>query len=97
MPTLHRELTQKPLKPGSLKSANNGNPNLLGKNLSDEKTTDGENNIVPLSKINTILRRHQDPVICKLEPFNICYRFDKDGNMHPLGARRPVRLIRIYK
>ena len=37
-----------------------------------------------------------DPVICKLKPFNLCYRFDGNGIMHPLGGRRPVRLIRVY-
>ena len=40
--------------------------------------------------------KSDDPVICKLEPFNICYRLDRKGNMHPIGDRRPVRLIRVY-
>jgi len=39
----------------------------------------------------------EDPVICKMEPFNVCYRLDSKGNMHPLGDRRPVRLLRVYK
>ena len=39
----------------------------------------------------------EDPIICRLEPFNICYRFDESGTMHPIGNRRPVRLIRVYK
>jgi hypothetical protein len=32
-----------------------------------------------------------------MEPFNVCYRLDSKGNMHPLGDRRPVRLLRVYK
>lgn len=38
----------------------------------------------------------EDPIICKLEPYNVCYRIDDQGNMHPLGDQRPVRLLRIY-
>ena len=38
-----------------------------------------------------------DPIVCRLEPFNLCYRFDASGTMHPIGNRRPVRLIRVYK
>jgi hypothetical protein len=36
------------------------------------------------------------PIICKMEPFNICYKVDTAGNMHPVGDRRPVRLLRVY-
>ena len=100
MPTLHRELTQKTLKPGSSRSVENGKSKLRSKNVKEHKNMVGGDNIVPLSKIASFPGPgppKDDPVICKLEPFNICYRFDEDGNMHPLGARRPVRLIRIYK
>jgi len=38
-----------------------------------------------------------DPVICKMEPFNVCFRLDAHGHMHPIGDRRPVRLLRVYK
>ena len=38
-----------------------------------------------------------DPIICKLEPFNICYRFDETGRLYPVGDKRPVRHIRVYK
>ena len=40
---------------------------------------------------------HGDPIICKLEPFRACYRFDETGRLYPVGNRRPVRLIRVYK
>ncbi|TRY77408.1 hypothetical protein TCAL_08776 [Tigriopus californicus] len=37
------------------------------------------------------------PVICKMEPFNICYRVnDRDQSVHTVGNRRPVRLLRVY-
>lgn len=37
------------------------------------------------------------PVICKMEPFNICYRInDQDQSVHTVGNRRPVRLLRVY-
>ena len=36
-----------------------------------------------------------DPVMCKLEPFNICYTIDKDGKPHPIDET-PVRYLRIY-
>ena len=38
----------------------------------------------------------QDNVICKMEPYNICYTLDENGQMHLIGERRPVRLLRIY-
>ena len=37
------------------------------------------------------------PIICKLEPFNICYKVEDNGEMTPVGDRRPVRLLRVYK
>ena len=97
MPTLHRELTQTTLKPDSPRSVENEQPNFPRKNFKDPKVMAAGNNEVPRNKIATFPGQIEDPVICKLEPFNICYRFDENGNMHPLGARRPVRLIRIYK
>ncbi|TRY74796.1 hypothetical protein TCAL_07118 [Tigriopus californicus] len=39
----------------------------------------------------------KDPLVCKTVPYNICYRMDKHGNLHPIGDRRPVRLLRVYK
>ena len=35
-------------------------------------------------------------VICKMEPYNLCYTLDDQGLMHPIGEHRPVRLLRIY-
>ena len=35
-------------------------------------------------------------VICKMEPYNICFSLDDQGIMHPIGEHRPVRLLRIY-
>lgn len=35
-------------------------------------------------------------IICKMEPFNVCYKFDEEGNMQPIGDTRPVRIIRVY-
>ena len=34
---------------------------------------------------------------CKMEPFNICYIVDRHGKVQPLGNRRPVRILRVYK
>ena len=98
MPTLHRELTQTTRKPSSFESVDNDEKQIPpGKNIKENKVKGAGSNFIPLEKISIPLHANEDPVICKLEPFNICYRFDRDGNMHPLGARRPVRLIRIYK
>ena len=36
-------------------------------------------------------------IVCKMEPLNLCYSLDQDGNMSPIGEHRPVRLLRIYK
>ena len=36
-------------------------------------------------------------IICKMEPLNLCFNLDQDGKMHPIGAHRPVRVLRIYK
>jgi len=37
-----------------------------------------------------------DPIICKVEPFNMCFRVDGLGELHPIGDKRPVRLLRVY-
>ena len=89
LPTLHRKLTQKN-QPEGIESP------VKGEILTDENTNTDDNPIVPPG-IQATPGQYDDPVICKLEPYNICYRFDEQGNLHPLGARRPVRLIRIYK
>ena len=68
-----------------------------GETPKEEKTHNGNNAIPSLNQLPGFPGQYEDPVICKLEPYNICYRFDKKGNLLPLGARRPVRLIRIYK
>ena len=39
----------------------------------------------------------KDPVICKLEPFTLCYSMEKYGNIRPIGNRRRVRQIRVRK
>ena len=39
----------------------------------------------------------KDNIICKMEPYNLCYTVDEHGEMQPLGDHRPVRLLRIYK
>jgi hypothetical protein len=44
-----------------------------------------------------IIGNGEDNIICKMEPYNLCYKVDEEGNMHPLGDHRPVRLLRIYK
>ena len=36
-------------------------------------------------------------MICRIEPLNLCYRFDRNGKLYPIGDRRPVRHIRVYK
>ena len=96
MSILHQKLTQKTDRAEGLKDDREGNPNPLQnfqeENIVDETDMDQEEDAVtPLPYHN------RNPVICKLEPFNICYRLDEKGNMYPLGDRRPVRLIRIYK
>ena len=108
MPTLHRELTKNTLTSGNLKDVEKNTPNFelltelettpnfLSVNIQDEKSVDGDNNIVPLNKIPPMPGHLGDPILCRLQPFNICYRLDKDGTMHPLGDRRLVRLIRMY-
>ena len=99
MPTLHRELTQINLH-GNVKGTGNGIPKVFEGTAQNGATTGGGNsNKFPSINIPTggAKEAAEDPVICKLEPFNICYRLDSNGNMHPLGDRRPVRLIRVYK
>jgi hypothetical protein len=96
LPTLHRKLTQKGKYTGNLKATEEGEPEVFQEAMEAEKPIDDDAiNFSPnqLTKVDG----YQHPVICKLEPYNICYRFDDEGNLHPLGARRPVRLIRIYK
>ena len=63
---------------------------------------DDQSNVFPtgfdnVENLKMISAGRGDPIVCRLEPFNLCYRFDKSGTMHPLGNRRPVRLIRVYK
>ena len=93
---MHRKLTQKGKFPGNLKSPEDGGPEILPKGLDAAEIIDDPSTSFSPSQLTTV-GGYPDPVICKLEPYNICYRFDDEGNLHPLGARRPVRLIRIYK
>eukprot|EP00095_Tigriopus_kingsejongensis_P010322 maker-scaffold187_size272365-snap-gene-1.26 protein:Tk10322 transcript:maker-scaffold187_size272365-snap-gene-1.26-mRNA-1 annotation:"trna -lysidine synthetase" len=45
----------------------------------------------------TTAPKAQGPVICKMKPFNICYRINPQGqSVHTGGNRRPVRLLRVY-
>ena len=74
----------------------NVNQSLSGDTVQNGATTEGCCNEVTSKTRPTGGNEAEDPVICKLEPFNICYRLDSNGNMHPLGDRRPVRLIRVY-
>ena len=94
MDKLHTKLTQKTQLTGNLNEPEGIESEIDGKNTSDEETNFEDNPILPPGLATG---SYDDPVICKLEPYNICYRFDDQGNLHPLGARRPVRLIRIYK
>ena len=96
LPTLHRELTQKTTKPDIQISIGDGKATLSTERANDEESVVEEESINTLTA-RLILGKYEEPVICKLEPFNICYRFDKNGNMYPLRDRRPVRVIRIYK
>lgn len=96
LPIVHQELTHTTASLEDLKGNREGNPNLL-QNFQEENIVDGENNMDQEDTVTAIPEQNGDPIICKLEPFNICYRLDKKGNMHPLVDRRPVRLIRIYK
>ena len=94
LPPVHRKLTQKNQLTGNLKELESIESELEGEIPSYEKANADDNPMVPPG---FPVLPGDDPVICKLEPYNICFRFDKQGNLHPLGARRPVRLIRIYK
>ena len=62
----------------------------------EEKTNHNHSTSLSRNALAEISGSYESPVICKLEPYNLCYRFDKEGNLHPIGGRRPVRLIRIY-
>ena len=95
LPTLHRKLTQENQQ-GNMKEPESIESELEAENTKVEQTTTNGRPIVPPG-FKAAPGTYDDPVICKLEPYNICYRFDEQGNLHPLGARRPVRLIRIYK
>ena len=96
LPTLHRKLTQKGKFSGNIKSPEDSDSEILTEGLDAAEIIDDPSTSFSPSQL-TRVAGYQDPVICKLEPYNICYRFDDEGNLHPLGARRPVRLIRIYK
>jgi len=52
----------------------------------------------PPTSLNTppMAAKGEDPIICRKEPFNICYHLDRHGNLNLLGDRLPVRLIRVY-
>ena len=65
-------------------------------NMSTEQgladVSDGDTQKTVSSPIND-----EESIICQLDPFNICYRFDDSGSMLPIKHRRPVRMFRIYK
>ena len=46
---------------------------------------------------NTLENIDESNIVCKMEPYNLCFYLDKNGKMHPIGAHRPVRVLRIYK
>lgn len=55
----------------------------------------------PLEEIHKELAKAKisgakDPLVCKTAPYNICYRLDENGHLHPIGDRRPVRILRVY-
>lgn len=54
----------------------------------------GEN--VDSGRLNDMGLEGESNVICKMEPYNLCYTLDDQGLMHPIGEHRPVRLLRIY-
>lgn len=45
---------------------------------------------------NTLVGDEEGNIVCKMEPLNLCYTLDEQGQMHPIGEHRPVRLLRIY-
>ena len=94
LPTLHAELTKtnRQGKP----DGQNVNQSLVEGSVENAATTEGCCEVISTKTRPTDGNKADDPVICKLEPFNICYRLDRKGNMHPIGDRRPVRLIRVY-
>ena len=93
---MHRKLTQKGGFTAKLKSAEEVDPGIHSVGINPDQIIEGDAAGLVEGKL-TRVKGYENPVICKLEPYNICYRFDDEGNLHPLGARRPVRLIRIYK
>ena len=57
----------------------------------------GENiNHLPHSKDFDLHQQDGGNIVCKMEPYNVCYTLDEEGNMTPIGEHRPVRLLRIY-
>ena len=46
---------------------------------------------------NSIENIDESNIICKMEPYNLCFYLDRNGKMRPIGAHRPVRVLRIYK
>lgn len=94
---LHRELTQQDSKDDSqMKFEPDGNIEFeMANSNQNVHNKEIDDSLAMLSA--AIPGARGDPIICRMEPFNICYRFDESGTMHPLGDRRPVRLIRVYK
>ena len=91
---MHRELT-KTNRQGEM-DVKNVNHSLAEGPVLDAETIEGFSKGVATKTRPTGANKADDPVICKMEPFNICYPLDRKGNMHPIGDRRPVRLIRVY-
>ena len=85
MQTLHREYTQ---------NKQSENHKL---DFEDEESNSKQDEFGSVENVEFISTGRGDPIVCRLEPFNLCYRFDESGRLHPLGDRRPVRLIRVYK
>ena len=94
LPTLHRELTKANWQGKT--DVQNVNQSLAEGPVLNAATTEGCCKRVATKTRQTGANEAGDPVICKLERFNICYRLDRKGNMHPIGDRRPVRLIIVF-
>ena len=79
--------------PGSLQAIEDVDSN-SAENIKDERPRKNQAEDVPSNTVSSIPKQQ---IICKLTPFNMCYRADEQGNLHPLIDRRPLRVIRLYK
>ena len=89
MKSLHREFTRGDRQPNAqMNIKGNGANHPIQKAfpyVGEDETQD-----VTASALND-----EDPIICRLDAINMCYRLNESGVMNPIGNRRLVRRIRV--